>query len=73
MNQNRERLNGTISAVFGPHVFIHQDTTSTTYFAKREQLDFTDPYIGLPVTFTTPGRPLKNGLTCANDVSKAVQ
>jgi hypothetical protein len=41
---------GTVSGVYGKHIFIENDKHSRIY-AHRDVLRFSDPYIGLEVTF----------------------
>ena len=64
-----ERLAGTITGIHGTHVFLK--CKDQTFYANREQLDFNDLHIGLPVSFVPGERQSPVSLPHALTVRKA--
>jgi hypothetical protein len=64
-----ERLTGTVSGVHGTHVFL--ESKDRRYYARRTDLDFNDPHLGLQVSFRPGKQPTPVSLPYALAVRKA--
>lgn len=64
-----ERLTGTVTGVYGTHVFL--ESRNRAFYARRTELDFNDPHLGLKVSFLAGTKPTPVSLPNALAVRKA--
>jgi hypothetical protein len=68
-NTETDRLTGTVTGVHGTHVFVR--CRDLTFYARRTDLDFNDPHLGLQVSFWPGKQPTPVSLPYALEVRKA--
>jgi len=64
-----ERLSGTVTGVYGTHIFV--ESRDHAFYARREELAFSDPCLGLKVSFQPGKKPTPASMRNALAVRKA--